>query len=459
MQRQNDPWLLSMQIVLPLLILAALNPQPQAQLLHQPAKNVSASEVVLLESWHAAAWDTLLLQDTAQAKWQQVIADANMAGRWNLLSDSGKMLLGDAYYHTGQNSLALNAWFNAGQAGGTARFEKMLQLQRASGDLNAALGTLNLWLSIDPQNSVITYQKALLQVVLSPQEATATLERALLLDVAYQKQVQTLKQALAAGAAQPESYRQVVAGRALASLGEWQLAHAVFQKAVSGKADYAEAWAFLGESDYQLGQDDFPSLTKALALDPHSTAAQSLMGLHWIRLGQPEKALAIFQQLVKQEPRQAVWELQSGDALARMGQPALAMVHYQNAVRLEPGNPQNWMQLTQFCLQNDLEVRRIGLPSARRLVMLLPDDPASYDLHGRVLLALGDQDDAQQAFFRGLKVNPISPLLFLDLGVLEINRQHNSEAFYDLSRAVELGQQQKEKQIVNQAQSLINQLH
>ena len=256
---------------------------------------------------------------------------------------------------------------------------------------------------------------------------------------------------------QPASYYQVVVGRALASLGEWQLAHEAFAQATISKPDYAEAWAFLGESDYQLGHDNYPALKRALELNPQSSAAQSLMGLYWIRLGQPEKALAIFTRLVRQEPAQAVWEIQSGDALARMGQPAYAMVHYQNAVKIDPGDPQNWFQLVLFCLQNDLEVRRIGLPAARRLVMLTPDDPAAYDLHGRVLMTLGDQDNALQAFWRGLKLNGSSPQLLLDVGMLEMDRHKSSEAFYYLSMALEMGRQQKDASLVKKAQSLLSQ--
>jgi Flp pilus assembly protein TadD len=180
--------------------------------------------------------------------------------------------------------------------------------------------------------------------------------------------------------------------------------------------------------------------------------------LYWIRQGKPEKALSIFTQLTKQEPKQAVWEIQSGDALARMGQPAYAMVHYQNAVKLDPNDPQNWTQLVLFCLQNNLEIRRIGLPAARRLVMITPEDPSAYDLHGRVLMALGDQDNAMQAFWRGLKVNANSPLLLLDLGMIMMDQQKSNEAFYYLSMAQEMGRQQKDDVLVKKAQSLLGQL-
>jgi len=255
----------------------------------------------------------------------------------------------------------------------------------------------------------------------------------------------------------PEQVRLML-GQTLAAQGSVAAAAAQYKEALKLKPDYAEAWAFLGESERQLGQDDFPSLSKALALDPHSTAAQSLTARYWIRAGQPDKALAIFQGLVKQEPKQAVWEIESGDALARMGQPPLAMVHYQNAINLEPDNPQNWAQLVQFCLKNDIEVRRIGLPAARRLVMLSPDGADAYDLHGQVLMALGDRDNALQAFFRGLKMNPVSAQLLLDVGILEISRQEINDASYYLSRAVEAGRQQKDPVIVQKAQALIDQL-
>ena len=462
MQRQNDPLLLTVQIALPLLILMALNPQVQmSNRTGQPAamQVQSSRDMALLEPWHMLVWDAVLQDDAHASNWQQVIVDAGQAGRWQVLSDSGKMLLGDAYNQAGQKPEAIRAWQSAGVGAGIQRFEKIYQAQRELDDLGGALATLNVWLTIEPQKASLYYQRALLQSVLAPQEASASLDRALFMDASYQKQGNLLKQALLTkGADQPDVYYQMVVGRVLANLGEWQLAHELLLRATIAKPDYAEAWAFLGESNDQLGLDAYPAFNKALALDSRSSAAQSLMGLYWIRQGRPEKAFIIFTQLARQEPQQAVWEIQSGDALARMGQPAYAMVHYQNAVKLEPGDAQNWRQLVLFCLQNNLEVRRIGLPAARRLVLLTPDDPTVYDLHGRVLMALGDRDNAMQAFWRGLKINSASSQLMLDMGILEMDQQKSDEAFYYLSMALAAAKQQNESAVVVKAQSLLNHL-
>ena len=154
----------------------------------------------------------------------------------------------------------------------------------------------------------------------------------------------------------------------------------------------------------------------------------------------------------------ALWQMQLADTLARQGKNDYALAHYQTALNLEPGNPTVWSMTVQFCLANNMEIRRIGLPAARRLVVMTPGDPLAYDLHGRVLLDLGDKDDALQAFFRGLKVDGTSPRLLLDIGGFYFDLQNHDQAFYYLSKAVEMGRKQNQKDIETRAQTLISQL-
>jgi tetratricopeptide (TPR) repeat protein len=51
------------------------------------------------------------------------------------------------------------------------------------------------------------------------------------------------------------AYQQILIGQRLAELGEWDVAEAAFTAAVSLAPNYAEAWAFLGETRQHLGKD------------------------------------------------------------------------------------------------------------------------------------------------------------------------------------------------------------
>ena len=469
MRRQNDTLLLLMQMLLPLLILTTLDLVPRNKALDWLAvhpqiaaqtKLVELRPITALEAWHMKVWDEILLADADQSDWLLLTHDGQTAQKWQALSDNSKLLLGDAYHHLGEKQQAMETWQSIAATAGPVRYQKMINLLRSSGQFDQALEKIDLWLKEDPQNAHLYYQKALFQCVVSPQDAPASLDQAVLLDASLMKSAKPLKQALSISAtAQQESYHKVVVGRALGGLGEWDLAQAVFQQAVTQKDDYAEAWAFLSEAQRQLGEDEYPALNRALGLNPHSISAQSLMGAYWLREGRPDLAYTYFYQLSLQEPQLAIWRLQTGDSLALMGQPLYAMVHYQKALELDPNNAQNWRSLVLFCLQNDLEVRRLGLPAVRHLVVMTPDDSSVYDLHGKVLLALHDYDNALQAFERGLKIDPQSVQLFLDIGTTYIEQKRNGEAFQILSKASELAKQQNNPNSLKQAQQILERLY
>ena len=456
-------------MILPLLVLIALNLSPRQTILENWAIRPAALEksslvdlrpITWLEPWHARVWDIILNQEAFQQNWQLTSQDGEAALTALALSDSGRLLLGDAYLHLGKKQQALQTWLSVSEAAGPLRYQKRVNLYRSTGQYALATQDLDAWIKEDPQNGRLYYQKALIECLFDPQQALSALDQALRLDFSLSKQVKTLKQALATTPGnEVAGYDQVVLGRALGNLGEWDLAYAAFQQAVTQQPAYAEGWAFLGEAQHQMGEDEYPTLARALVLDPNSISAQSLTGMYWLRHERPDLAYSYFYKLSLQEPQQAIWRLQTGDSLAKMGQPLYAMVHYQKALNLDPNNPQIWRAMVSFCLQNNLEVRRLGLPAARHLVLMTPDDPQAYDLHGKILLALKDDDDALQAFQRGLEIDPQFAQLYLDIGLTYIDKQRNDEAFPILSRAEELAKKQNNADLVLQAQRLMDRLH
>jgi tetratricopeptide (TPR) repeat protein len=251
------------------------------------------------------------------------------------------------------------------------------------------------------------------------------------------------------------SYRQLLVGRSLGSLGYWDLAAQSFDRSVKLNPNYAEAWAFLGEADQHLDKDGYPNLQKAQQLGPTSITVQALLALYWRRQGQPEKALPTLQAVAAAEPRQAVWQIELGTTLADMGEINLALAYFQHAVEMEPGSAPYWEILAQFTITNSLNLRTLGLPAARQAVLLAPRDPAALATMGACMYALGDMQEAERFFLRALLANPDYALAHLQLGQVYLQENQYQLAYQHLRKALDLSKNQPE--IQGMAQRLLHQ--
>ena len=145
-----------------------------------------------------------------------------------------------------------------------------------------------------------------LEMALAPSKALPELMQAAQIDPALDATVQSLRSALnTAFLSDDRAYQFVISGRALGASENWDLAAEAFRNAIAVRADYAEAWAWLGEAKQQQGQDGSAEIERALALNPNSAMLQSLYGLYLQRQKQPEKALAAFQKAATLEPEKS----------------------------------------------------------------------------------------------------------------------------------------------------------
>jgi predicted Zn-dependent protease len=95
--------------------------------------------------------------------------------------------------------------------------------------------------------------------------------------------------------------------------------------------------------------------------------------------------------------------------------------------------------MVRFSLTYQDDLRGYGLPAARRLVELRPDQALSQDLLGAVELGLNDLRSAERFLQQALLLDPNYPSVHLHLGQMYLQLEQNGLAVLHLKAASDLG--------------------
>lgn len=336
------------------------------------------------------------------------------------LTPGGRAVLGDAYQQTGDLASAVRAWQAALDAGGAPPADlsnQLYQAHQALGDIPAAIADLKHLTSSQPANAERSYQLGLLLSTRQPEAALAHLAQAAELDPTLKNRSEAILEAIrSASLFGDRAYSLLAAGRALASLSEWELAFEAFEQATLARPDYAEAWAFLAEARQRLpdqaarreagGDRALQDLRKAAAMDPGSLSAHLFLALYWQRQGRFDLALEGLETAARYFPDQPSVQVERGNTLALWGNLSEALFSYQKAAALAPNDPAYLEPLITFSIKYEYELRQVGLPAACRSLLLAPQDSGALDLMAQVLLRLGDTTDAVRFLDRALQIDP-----------------------------------------------------
>jgi len=316
----------------------------------------------------------------------------------------------------------------------SARLYRLLAfIHRSQKDWNAEREALQNQIRLDGSEAYAHYRLGLLLMLFSADPARKELKTASSLNPEVDSAVQTLDAALALSAIQPdESQQNLIRGRALGLVQEWDLAFVAFSQAVAMDEKNAEAWAWLGEAKQQLGQDGSVELDLALRLDHTSANVRALRGLYWNRQNRYEQALAEYLLAAEFEPENSRWWVSIGEAHANLGDLTAALDAYQHAVELTPGEAEYWRQLAVFCAERSAYVEEIGLPAAQQAQALAPNDPAVLDALGFAYLASGRYTNAEQNLQKALEIAPDYFPASLHLALTYLAQGKQSSAFNTL---------------------------
>jgi len=383
--------------------------------------------------WEKAAQAYLNGNDYSQA--ERFYEDAVQR---QALSPDGYMDYGDTEFALGDPGMAIDLWKQLLDRGGAP---SILLPRIAHGYQLLALYSdeINTWqkfLVYQPGDAAAHYRLGLLLAATSPADALSELMQSLQLNPSLDTSVESLRSALNTALLSDDRAVQLMAsGRALGALGNWSLAAEAFQNAISVRADYAEAWAWLGEAKQQQGQDGSVEIKKALAFNPDSAMVESLYGLYLQRQKQPRQALAAIQKAAALEPANPGWQMALGEAYEETGDLVSALQYYQSATELSPNESTFWRALAEFSLRNNLDLSGTGLPAVRKLVELDNKDWQSDDIAGQILLDTNDLVGAEALLKKAVELDPSQAAPYLHLGLLYMETGDRAAAFLNLNQA------------------------
>lgn len=348
---------------------------------------------------------------------QAALSHLKHAATLDALSAQGYLTLGDAYRQAGDLGTALQSWESAQQMGVSEEeiYPRLLAAHREQGDFRAVITDLRALTALRPADVEMHYQLGLYLAAYQPEEALAHLAQVADLEPALKPQADALLGSIrVASRADDPAYTLLESGRALAVLGEWELAAQAFQGAVDLRPEYAEAWAYLGEARQHFDLKDsalqaspgLAELNKAVQLDPASFVANTFLALYWQRQGETSRALQVLEEVARLYPDNPALLSEMGNALAQTGNLQAALTAYQQAVGIAPQISDYWRLLAGFSARYEYQVSQVGLPAARRAVALDPGNPANLDVLGQVLLLLEDFTSAERFFQRAVDEDP-----------------------------------------------------
>ncbi len=357
------------------------------------------------------------------------------------LSVQGLTALGDIAQIEGNLGHAVQLWEQAAVAENDELelHARMADAYQRLGDFDSAIQHLSKVINLNPTDSASNYQLGLMLAATEPDSSIAYLSHAAELDPELAEKSNTLIRNIRyTRNIDDPSYVLMTAGQALLAIEEWELGKIALSNATGLNPEYAEAWAYLGEALYHTEQNGYEELQKALAIDPNSVAANTLMGLFWQRKERYDLALIYLYAAANIDDLNPALQAEIGNTLGLLGNISAAESHYRRAASLSPNDSTYWRILANFHITYETKLREEGLAAARQAVILDPGDPASLDVMAQIYLLLDHPLIARRFLERALAADDKFALAHLHFGLIHILDGNTLLAFQEFSTARDL---------------------
>lgn len=434
----------------------------EAQAAYLALDDIRATEAfkraAILLPWRPDLWGQAGITRFRTKDYEDSIRLLETARDKGALSDVGWDALGISYFQMGKIDEATQAWESGLESypNYSKYYSHLIFVYHERGNTQAEKHALERWVASEGvTDAAAHYRLGQLLSVSEPERALEAFLLASALDPEYDSAVETMRTALnLASLESDKSSKLVIIGRGLGLVNEWALAAEAFRQAVEADGENAEAWAWLGEAEQQLGQDGRAELDRAVEVGPRNPVVRSLSGLHWLRQGDGERALVEYRLAARYDSDNPAWQISIGDAQALNGDLQAALDSYYRATEIASTDAMVWLALAAFSAQYNLQVEDVGLPAAQTAVELSGEDPQALEMLGWTLALLERYEEAQDSLEHALSLNPELPQAHLHLGIVAMQTDDWDVARDHFAQARDLN---PDGPVGGQAQVLLNQ--
>ena len=305
------------------------------------------------------------------------------------------------------------------------------------GNFAAALQLLKVGFILYPRDAIFPYRMGMILAMFQPKQAQQYLAMAQDEDKSLGATVNPVIQFVETDPGS-EALDSVHLGQVMGQVNEWELANALFTRAVETNPQLADAWALLGQARVMLGENGFYQFSKALSVNPDSSMGLALMSMYWKNHQRYDLALDYMHLLNTLQTDKISWVIELGSLYSLNQDLESAFAAYLQATVMAPKDPLTWQNLAIFCLNYSVHLEDVGLPAIRTLMVLAPNDPLSLTLMGEGLIEQGDKDTAERFLLKAVQKAPAFSTAHYFLGYLYIYENNKSTAFPQLAKVIEL---------------------
>jgi cellulose synthase operon protein C len=226
---------------------------------------------------------------------------------------------------------------------------------------------------------------------------------------------------------------------------KFDLAVAAANSQIAKSPNNSNFYDLLGTALFN-GKKDLPgaetALRKAVDLDKTNTDAIEKLGKVELQQNQPDQALALFQQAIKDNPRDVLFYTLVGEIYASKQNWDQAKAMYQQALGIQPDEPRASNNLAYVILEQGGNVD-VALAMAQTARRGLPDSPNAADTLGWAYYRKGVYQSAISQFQEALRLGerggaPDDATIHYHLGLAYQKANQNSLARQQLERALKL---------------------
>lgn len=393
------------------------------------------------QPWHAERARSAALAVLAAGDYESAKTTINAAAALGGWTPELHIALGEAHSGTGDTDKAIAEWEAARPDRLTDPYllTNLAVAYEAKGRYSEAAGALRTLVTLQPDNAVARYRFGVVLAVVDPASAPAHLALAAGMDPSVEPFADSLNQAVEVGLETGSTaYLYGIIGYTLIGLREYAPARAALTKAVEARPDFAEAHAYLGLAEDYLGNDGMYAYQRALSIDDQLAVTHYLVGLHYRRAHDNDRAIPELNRAFELDPTSAAAAAELGSAYTELADLPTAEAWYVQAVSVAPEDASFWILLAKFYLDHDLKIEQDGLLAAQKAVELAPDSAEAWDTLGFGQYLHGDFTAAEQSIVKAGEIEPQLASIHFHLGLIYLDTNRPLEAKQSLETAVAL---------------------